>query len=130
MILGTRDVFDRVPEAQWTDMFLGDPRHHLALAVDEDRCVGFLSAVDHVHPDKPPQLWINELGVVDDRRREGIATALISAAMDKARDLQCSEMWVLADPTPEALGFYESLNATREGTHIAMFTFDVTDPAP
>ncbi len=128
LLLDSDDLFDETPRAEWVDAFLGDPRHHMALALDQDACVGFLSAVDYVHPDKPPQLWINELGVVETRRREGIATSLIEAAMEKARGLFCTEMWVLADPTEEAIGFYESLNATREGSHVAMFTFQIAPP--
>ncbi|MEO0752791.1 MAG: GNAT family N-acetyltransferase [Pseudomonadota bacterium] len=129
LILTSQDLFDDAPRAEWVDVFLADPRHHMALAVEGSTCLGFLSALDYVHPDKPPQMWINELGVVETRRREGIATALIDATLKEARLRQCSELWVLADPTPEALGFYASLNAQREGSHIAMFTFDLTGPA-
>jgi len=39
-----------------------DPRHHLVVAV-EHVVVGFCSAVDYIQPDKPPELWINEVGV-------------------------------------------------------------------
>ncbi len=130
LLLTAEDLFDDPPQREWLDAFLQDPRHHLAIAVDQTECIGFLSAVDYVHPDKPPQMWINELGVIDSRRREGVATALIDAAKNKAKSLNCSELWVLADPTEEALGFYASLEARREGTHIAMFTFDLTEGAP
>ena len=75
-------------------------------------------------------MLIIELGVAEDRRREGIATLLIEAAKEKARSLSCVELWVLADPTEEALGFYQSLDATREGSHVAMFTFDLRGDNP
>lgn len=127
LLLRSVDLFDDPPQPEWLDAFLSDARHHMALAMDQETCVGFLSAVDYVHPDKAPQMWINELGVAEERRREGIATRLIDAAKEKARRLSCVELWVLADPTEEALGFYQSLDATREGSHVAMFTFDLRD---
>jgi hypothetical protein len=46
-----------------TPQFLSDPRHHLAVAIDEGWVVGMASAVHYVHPDKAPQLFINEVAV-------------------------------------------------------------------
>ena len=59
----------------WTAEFLADSRHHLAVAVDEGRVVGMASAVHYVHPDKPPELWINEVGVAPTHRGLGIGRA-------------------------------------------------------
>ena len=56
-------VFDNAVDPRWTAEFLADSRHHLAVAVDDGRVVGMASAVHHVHPDKPPELWIDEVGV-------------------------------------------------------------------
>ncbi|MEL6701318.1 MAG: GNAT family N-acetyltransferase, partial [Pseudomonadota bacterium] len=55
-------------------------------------------------------------------QRQGIATGLVAAAEAHARSLECQEIWVFSDPTPDALGFYTSLGWAREGSHIAMFT--------
>ena len=57
------DVFDYPIDPRWTAEFLADRRHHLAVALDGDLVVGMASAVHYVHPDKPPELWINEVGV-------------------------------------------------------------------
>lgn len=129
LLMNSVDLFDDPPHTEWLTEFLDDDRHHMALAVEGLECVGFLSAVDYVHPDKPPQMWINELGVVETRRRQGIATRLIDAAKARAKARKCSDLWVLADPTTEAIGFYQSLDAQREGSHIAMFTFDLGNDA-
>ena len=57
-------VFDDPIDARRTAEFLGDPRHHIAVAVDGGVVVGFVSAVHYVHPDKPAaELWINEVSV-------------------------------------------------------------------
>jgi N-acetylglutamate synthase-like GNAT family acetyltransferase len=82
-----------------------------------------ITGVHHIHPDKPPQMWINELGVAPPCRRRGIARALLSALLDHARGLGCTEAWAVADPTPEAEGFWRTTGAARTGDRLAMFTF-------
>ncbi len=62
------DVFDNPVDAGLTREFLEDPRHHIAVAIDDGRVVGFASAVHYVHPDKPPQMWINEVAVAPTHR--------------------------------------------------------------
>jgi Acetyltransferase (GNAT) family len=58
------DVFDGAIDSRWAAEFLNDPRHHLAVALDPTgTVVGFASGVHYVHPDKPPQLFVNEVGV-------------------------------------------------------------------
>jgi GNAT superfamily N-acetyltransferase len=69
------DVFDDPIDAGRAAEFLADPRHHLAVAVEDGRVVGFVSAVHYVHPDKPrPELWINEIGVAPTHRGRGLGT--------------------------------------------------------
>ena len=58
-----RDVFDNPVDPRWTAEFLADPRHHLVVAVERGQVVGMTTAVHYVHPDKPPELWVNEVGV-------------------------------------------------------------------
>ena len=57
------EVFDHAVDPLLADAFLRDPRHHLVAAIADDRLVGFVSALDYWHPDKPRELWINEVGV-------------------------------------------------------------------
>ena len=87
-------VFDNPIDPRWTAEFLADPRHHLAVAIDEDLVIGIASAVHYVHPDKAPQLWINEVGVADDRRNQGIGRRLVQALLDRGLELGCREAWV------------------------------------
>ena len=46
-------VFDDPIDVQRAEEFLADPRHHLAVALEDGVVVGFVSAVHYVHPDKP-----------------------------------------------------------------------------
>ena len=63
-------VFDLDVDPRLADAFLRDPRHHLVAAIADDRIVGFVSALDYWHPDKPRELWINEVGVTSAWRLE------------------------------------------------------------
>lgn len=120
------DVFDAPPRPDLVDSYLAAPHLHIAIAVEGDRLIGMCSGVVYHHPDKPDQYWINELGVASPWRRQGIATRLIRVTCDHARALDCTEAWVIADPTPEAMGFYQSLGVAQTGENLAMFSFDLS----
>ena len=88
------DVFDGPVDRRWTTEFMADARHHLLVAVEDGVVVGMVSAVHYVHPDKAPQLWINELGVAPSHQRRGIGLALVSRMLAHGRSLGCTEAWV------------------------------------
>ncbi len=95
-------VFDRPVDDTLLAEFLGDPRHHLAVAVDDDTVVGMASALHYIHPDKPAELWINEVGVADAARARGLGGRLVQALLDHGRLLGCGGAWVLTEPDNEA----------------------------
>ena len=119
------DVFDDPLDAAATAAFLADPRHHLAVAIDDGIVVGFVSAVTYVHPDKPrPELWINEVGVAPTHQRRGLGRHLLAALLDAGRQANCSEAWVLADRSNTgAQQFYASLGGEQSREDAVMFTF-------
>ena len=87
-------VFDDPVRPDLTAEFLGDRRHHLIVAIDEGLVVGMITAMDYVHPDKPLQLWINEMGVAPTHQRRGIGRALVHAMLEHGRALGCTEAWL------------------------------------
>jgi hypothetical protein len=94
----------------------------MAAAIDAQTLVGFASAVHYVHPDKPPELWINEVSVAATHRRRGIGKQLLRALFAAAEDLGCGEAWVLADPDNlEAARLYGSAGGRPVAT--TMFNF-------
>lgn len=74
-------VFDNKVNPHWTAEFLADPRHHLAVALIGDRVVGMASAVHYIHPDKPSELWINEVGVAPPYQGQGIGKRLLTPCL-------------------------------------------------
>ena len=113
----------------WTRLraeFLRDPRHHLSVGIEDGVVVGFASAVHYVHPDKPPQLWINEVAVAPSHQRKGIAKAVSSALMAVGRALGCTEAWVLTDEgNVAARALYQSAGG-METTHIMVIVSAAT----
>jgi ribosomal protein S18 acetylase RimI-like enzyme len=117
-------VFDDPINPSVTDAFLNDPRHHLAVAVDNKVVVGFVSAVHYIHPDKPrPELWINEVGVAPTYRGRGLGKRLLRSILDAARRIGCTEAWVLTERSNiAAVRLYSSSGATQPSDQV-MFTF-------
>lgn len=72
------DVFDHEVQPDLLQEFLDNPMNHLAVAILDGAVVGMVSAITYVHPDKPLQMFINELGVASTHRRVGIGRQLLS----------------------------------------------------
>jgi aminoglycoside 6'-N-acetyltransferase I len=109
------DVFDAAIDSALTAEFLEDPRHHLAVALANGKVVGMASAMHYVHPDKAPELWINEVGVAPPYQRRGVGRRLLEALFDHARLLGCGEAWVLTEPGNNAARrLYAALGGEEE----------------
>ena len=88
------DVFDGPIDATQLAAFVASPNHLMILAVDGDTVVGMLSAMEYLHPDKAPQMWINEVGVTPASRRLGIGRALVGRLLDIAKARGCAGAWL------------------------------------
>jgi ribosomal protein S18 acetylase RimI-like enzyme len=119
------DVFDNPVDPGLTAQFLADSRHHILVALDAGCVVGMITAVDYVHPDKQPQLFINEAGVAESHRRWGIGRQLLEATLAHARTLNCTEAWVGTEiENLPARGLYESAGSMPED--FVLYSFDLT----
>jgi GNAT superfamily N-acetyltransferase len=117
-------VFDHPLDPDLTAEFLADPRHHLAVALDGGVVVAMASAVHYVHPDKRPELWINEVGVAPSHQHRGIATALLGALLQTARTRGCVQAWVLTHRSnPAAMKLYASSGGIEASEDSVMFEF-------
>jgi len=118
------DVFDHAITPALAAEFLDDPRHHLVVAIDGEAVVGFVSAVHYVHPDKPTELWINEVGVAPTHQGRGIAKALLTEMLAVARGLGCREAWVLTSRSNvAAMRLYASCGGSEGDPDLTMFSF-------
>jgi ribosomal protein S18 acetylase RimI-like enzyme len=128
------EVFDNPINPELTREFLEDPRHHIAVAIDSGVVVGFASGVHYVHPDKRPELWINEVALAPTHRRRGLGKALLQALFDVGRVHHCTVAWVLTDRgNTAAMSLYSSLGGTEgaddSGTSDSTlgYTFNLSD---
>ena len=121
-------LFDDAPRPDATSRFLTDPNHHLLIAYDEGRPVGFVSGVEVTHPDKGTEMFLYELGVAEEYRRRGTGTNLVQGLASIARSRGCYGMWVLTDETnAAALATYGHAGANREGDPQVMLSWQFND---
>jgi aminoglycoside 6'-N-acetyltransferase I len=117
-------VFDHGVNPALAREFLNDPRHHLAVARDGETIVGMASGVHYVHPDKPPELWINEVGVAATHRKQGVGQQLVTTLLNHARTLGCVEAWVLTDRSnAAAMKLYQSAGGGERPEETVMYMF-------
>lgn len=122
-------VFDGPVDPRWAAAFLADTRHHLIVALEDGWVVGMISAVDYLHPDKAPQLWINEVGVAPSQQRRGIGRRLLDAMLEHGRALGCTEAWLGTEETNTAARrLYEKAGAAPEPFLLYAFPLARTKP--
>jgi ribosomal protein S18 acetylase RimI-like enzyme len=122
------DAFDYTVLPEETTRFLDDQRHHLLLGYVDDQPAAFASAVEVFHPDKRSELFLNEVGVVEEARRRGVARALIVELKRLGRDRGCASMWVLTDEdNAAAMGLYRNTGGLWNGDVHVMFEFDLVE---
>jgi ribosomal protein S18 acetylase RimI-like enzyme len=98
------------------------------VAVEDGAVVGFASGVHYVHPDKPAELWINEVGVAPSHQRQGLGKRLLQALFARGRELGCREAWVLTSPANgPAVRLYESVGGVDMADPPVMFTFRLNE---
>ena len=66
------DVFDEAVDTARLAAYLSQPGHHMIVAIHDGVVVGQTAAVVHRHPDKPTELYVDEVGVAAGFRRQGL----------------------------------------------------------
>ena len=118
------EVFDGPVLPRWSAEFLADPRHHLVVAIDAGLVVGMVTAVHYVHPDKAPELWINEVAVSSTHRSLGVGRQMLATMLAHGRALGCTEAWVLTDhDNTAAQRLYERAGGEEYAGGCRMYTF-------
>jgi aminoglycoside 6'-N-acetyltransferase I len=120
------DVFDNAISRELAAEFLGDARHHIVAAIADGTLIGFASAVHYVHPDKASEMWINEVGVAESHRGQGIGKRLLAAMLSHGRILGCTEAWVVTEvENATAQRLYASVGGASR--NVVYFTFPLND---
>jgi ribosomal protein S18 acetylase RimI-like enzyme len=109
------DVFDEPIDAARLAAYLREPNHHMLVAVRDGEVVGQCAGVVYRHPDKPAELFIDEVGVTPALHRQGIARRMLDAMLALGKTLGCEEAWVGTEPdNGPARGLYESYGVEAE----------------
>lgn len=124
-VVDASSLFDARVDGPTAKRFLDAEGHVLFVAYADETPVGFVSGIEMTHPDKGTEMFLYELAVADDSRREGIGSALVTALRDLARQRGCYDMWVLTDAdNSAALATYAASGAGRPSAHV-MLTWEL-----
>ena len=118
------EVFDDEIDPARLAAYLADPGHLMVLALADGEVVGQARAMLHRHPDEPTELYIDNLGVTPDRRREGIAGRLLDELVAWGRENGCEEAWVGTEVDNEAArALYEARGSEAETFVLYFYEF-------
>jgi ribosomal protein S18 acetylase RimI-like enzyme len=118
------EVFDDAIDPKRLSVYLAQPNQHLIVARASNQVVGQIRGVVFKHPDKPDELFIENLGVTPAYKRQKIATRLIQAMLELGKAEGCQEAWVATeDDNLEGKRFYASLGVPA--VPVVMYTLDL-----
>jgi aminoglycoside 6'-N-acetyltransferase I len=125
------DVFDFPVQRALAEQYLSTPGNLLAVATASGVVVGMASAIAYVHPDKPLQLFINEVGVAQRVHGQGIGKRLTHALLEHGRERGCTEAWVATERNNRAArALYSSLGGVEEKDHAVVYTWQLRSELP
>lgn len=117
-------VFGNPVDSTQLANFAEDLGHEMVFAWTGARVVGFASGAVLLHPDKPPEFFINEVGVEEDMRQQGLATTLVKMLHRIAWDKGCQGVWLATETdNTAARGLYQKLNARETGA-VVIYDWD------
>lgn len=118
------EVFDHPLHSHRLNVYLASDSHFLAVAMAGDTVVAMVMANLHLHPDKPNELYVDELGTNPGYRNRGIGTRLMEEAVAWGRENGCTSCWLGTEPdNVEAQAVYRKWQ--NEPEPIVMFEFDL-----
>ncbi len=125
LVAAASHLFDGPARPDAVARFLAEDGHHLLVASEDGRAVGFVSGVEVTHPDKGTEMFLYELAVDEPFRRRGIGRALVERLASLAREGGCYGMWVVTDHDNEAArATYEGTGAVPEAEQVVeVWTF-------
>jgi ribosomal protein S18 acetylase RimI-like enzyme len=131
-VLSANHLFDEPADAGAVGAYLDDNRNVFLIAFDGERPVGFLRGTELGQlKSQRKQMFLYEIAVSDDRRRQGVGAALIRRLLDRCRESGFEEVFVFTDPANEAaVRLYRSTGAVTETPADRMFVYQLARDAP
>lgn len=117
------DVFDETISIDRLAAYLESQQNRLVVAQIDGTIVGQCAAVIHKHPDKPNELYLDEVGVCPRFWRQGIAGRMVEEMITWARELGCIEAWVGTEESNDAARALYSRYTAAE--RIVMYSWDL-----
>jgi ribosomal protein S18 acetylase RimI-like enzyme len=118
-------AFDATVGRDLAARYLADERHHLVAAYADGEPAGVATATEILRPDKPPELFLNELVVLPAFRRRGVGGSLVSEVKRLAGERGCERIWVLTEEDNEGgIATYERAGGRRVDGTTVMFVID------
>ncbi len=128
LLLSVNDeIFDHPIRPDQAKRFLDEDTHEIAIAFQDGHAVGKITGVVMFHPDKAPQMFINEVDVAETHRNRGIGRALMQCMLDIAvqRGCDCAWLGTELDNAP-ARALYRGLKPD-ESPNLVLYTWDDLD---
>src|SRR5215468_6019368 len=124
------DVFDFPVQPAYLEAFLASPANLLVVAVESGTVVGMATGLLYTHPDKPLQMFVNEVGVSRRCHRHGIGRKLVEALLRRARELGCYEAWVATEVgNTAARALFAATGGRENDEHAAVYFYRLDMPA-
>lgn len=116
-------VFDEEIDSERRDAWAKSSGHLMVVALLDTAVVGMCTAIIHRHADKATELYVDEIGVVEGYRREGLGRRMLDEMFRWGTERCCQEAWIATEPdNVAARGLYESL-APNEMDGCVFYTF-------
>jgi aminoglycoside 3-N-acetyltransferase I len=119
-VFGERDTYEaQPPEESYLERLLGDPKFVALVALESDQVIGGLAAYELVKFEQErSEFYIYDLAVREDRRRRGVATALIGETRRIAAAAGAEVVFVQADYGDDpAIALYTRLGEREDVLH-------------
>ncbi|MEM7700335.1 MAG: GNAT family N-acetyltransferase [Pseudomonadota bacterium] len=108
-------TFDHAIDPKRLERYLANPANWMCVAVKDGLVVSMCMCVVHDHPDKPTELFLDEIGTGDDWRQQGAARVLMEKVFERADAEGIEEIWLGTEPdNVAARALYESTGAKGE----------------
>jgi ribosomal protein S18 acetylase RimI-like enzyme len=96
------DVFDEAIEPARLAAYLDDASHLMVLALSGGVVIGQAAGVVHLHPDKPNELYVEEVGVSPLHQQRGVARAMLDELARWGIERGCEDAWLGTEPGNQA----------------------------